>query len=158
MCLRRGKGSRALLKRLKQGVLVHDASYYTAVQLEGPEVVYFSFSFSFFVGIFFFFIVIHLSLKDILNWCSDSNILKCMHQIIIAGWDGLILLVLFKALLYTGFINVSIKNGAGTLSGSNTTSWKSWWLCSLQCNLWKSNGRWPVADSSNCLVGLIKLN
>ncbi|KAJ1411574.1 Ribonuclease P/MRP, subunit POP1 [Sesbania bispinosa] len=33
----RGKGSRALLKRLKQGVLVHDASYYTAVQLEGPE-------------------------------------------------------------------------------------------------------------------------
>ena len=67
MCLRRGKGSRALLKRLKQGVLVHDASYYTAVQLEGPEVVYFSFSFSFFVGIFFFFIVIHLSLKDTLN-------------------------------------------------------------------------------------------
>ncbi|KAK7269596.1 hypothetical protein RIF29_22329 [Crotalaria pallida] len=33
----RGKGSRALLKRLKQGVLVHDASYYTAIQLEGPE-------------------------------------------------------------------------------------------------------------------------
>ncbi|MED6110832.1 hypothetical protein PIB30_046453 [Stylosanthes scabra] len=33
----RGKGSRALLKRLKQGVVVHDASYYTAVQLEGPE-------------------------------------------------------------------------------------------------------------------------
>ncbi|KAG4951354.1 hypothetical protein JHK85_045221 [Glycine max] len=38
LCLQgRGKGSRALLKRLKQGVLVHDASYYTAVQLEGPE-------------------------------------------------------------------------------------------------------------------------
>nr|XP_025658423.1 uncharacterized protein LOC112754845 isoform X4 [Arachis hypogaea] len=33
----RGKGSRALLKRLKQGVVVHDASYYTAVQVEGPE-------------------------------------------------------------------------------------------------------------------------
>ncbi|CAI8601370.1 unnamed protein product [Vicia faba] len=33
----RGKGSRALLKKLKQGVLVHDASYYTAVQLEGPQ-------------------------------------------------------------------------------------------------------------------------
>ncbi|XP_058728863.1 ribonucleases P/MRP protein subunit POP1-like isoform X2 [Vicia villosa] len=33
----RGKGSRALLKKLKQGVLVHDASYYSAVQLEGPE-------------------------------------------------------------------------------------------------------------------------
>ncbi|XP_061339678.1 ribonucleases P/MRP protein subunit POP1 isoform X2 [Gastrolobium bilobum] len=33
----RGKGSRALLKRLKHGVLIHDASYYTAVQLEGPE-------------------------------------------------------------------------------------------------------------------------
>ncbi|CAJ1967995.1 unnamed protein product [Sphenostylis stenocarpa] len=33
----RGKGSRALLKRLKQGVLIHDASYYTAIQLEGPE-------------------------------------------------------------------------------------------------------------------------
>ncbi|KAK7405697.1 hypothetical protein VNO78_07304 [Psophocarpus tetragonolobus] len=38
LCLQgRGKGSRALLKRLKQGVLVHDASYYTAIQLEGPE-------------------------------------------------------------------------------------------------------------------------
>ncbi|KAL2331135.1 hypothetical protein Fmac_018716 [Flemingia macrophylla] len=38
LCLQgRGKGSRALLKRLKQGVLVHDASYYTAIQLEGLE-------------------------------------------------------------------------------------------------------------------------
>ncbi|PIN17831.1 Ribonuclease P [Handroanthus impetiginosus] len=33
----RGKGSRALLKKLKNGVLVHDASYYGCVQLEGPE-------------------------------------------------------------------------------------------------------------------------
>ncbi|OIV91014.1 hypothetical protein TanjilG_16974 [Lupinus angustifolius] len=33
----RGKGSRAILKHLKHGVLVHDASYYTAIQLEGPE-------------------------------------------------------------------------------------------------------------------------
>ncbi|XLV03537.1 hypothetical protein S245_017874, partial [Arachis hypogaea] len=33
----RGKGSRAVLKRLKRGVVVHDASYYTAVQVEGPE-------------------------------------------------------------------------------------------------------------------------
>ncbi|XP_027178382.1 uncharacterized protein LOC113777480 [Coffea eugenioides] len=33
----RGKGSRALLKKSKQGVLVHDSSYYSAVQLEGPE-------------------------------------------------------------------------------------------------------------------------
>ncbi|XP_045830019.1 ribonucleases P/MRP protein subunit POP1-like [Trifolium pratense] len=33
----RGKGSRALLRKLKQGVLVHDASYNSAVQLEGPE-------------------------------------------------------------------------------------------------------------------------
>ncbi|KAK7262442.1 hypothetical protein RJT34_30015 [Clitoria ternatea] len=33
----RGKGSRALLKKFKEGVFVHDASYYTAVQLEGPE-------------------------------------------------------------------------------------------------------------------------
>ncbi|KAJ7982505.1 Ribonucleases P/MRP protein subunit POP1 [Quillaja saponaria] len=33
----RGRGSRALLKRFRQGVLVHDASYYSAVQLEGPE-------------------------------------------------------------------------------------------------------------------------
>ncbi|KAL8026555.1 hypothetical protein ABFX02_14G036000 [Erythranthe guttata] len=33
----RGRGSRALLKKLKQGVLVHDASYYGLVQLEGPE-------------------------------------------------------------------------------------------------------------------------
>ncbi|XP_059298990.1 ribonucleases P/MRP protein subunit POP1 isoform X1 [Lycium ferocissimum] len=32
-----GRGSRALLKKLKGGVLVHDASYCTAVQLEGPE-------------------------------------------------------------------------------------------------------------------------
>lgn len=30
-----------MLKKFKKGVLVHDASYYTAVQLEGPEVVYF---------------------------------------------------------------------------------------------------------------------
>nr|KYP51607.1 Ribonucleases P/MRP protein subunit POP1 [Cajanus cajan] len=38
LCLQgRGKGSRALLKRLKQGVLVHDASYYIAIQLEGLE-------------------------------------------------------------------------------------------------------------------------
>nr|XP_027114112.1 uncharacterized protein LOC113732501 [Coffea arabica] len=33
----RGKGSKALLKKSKQGVLVHDSSYYSAVQLEGPE-------------------------------------------------------------------------------------------------------------------------
>ncbi|KAL5791959.1 hypothetical protein ACOSP7_000553 [Xanthoceras sorbifolium] len=33
----RGKGSRALLKWFKQGVLVHDASYHIAVQLDGPE-------------------------------------------------------------------------------------------------------------------------
>ncbi|RYR56794.1 hypothetical protein Ahy_A05g022494 isoform A [Arachis hypogaea] len=35
----RGKGSRAVLKRLKRGVVVHDASYYTAVQVEGPELL-----------------------------------------------------------------------------------------------------------------------
>lgn len=40
VCLFRGKGSRALLRKLKQGVLAHDASYYSAVQLEGPEVIY----------------------------------------------------------------------------------------------------------------------
>ncbi|KAL0322610.1 UNVERIFIED_CONTAM: hypothetical protein Sangu_1880300 [Sesamum angustifolium] len=33
----RGRGSRALLKKLKRGVLVHDASYYGCVQFEGPE-------------------------------------------------------------------------------------------------------------------------
>lgn len=33
----RGRGSRALLKWVKEGVVVHDASYYNAVQLEGPE-------------------------------------------------------------------------------------------------------------------------
>ncbi|OIT07044.1 hypothetical protein A4A49_41115 [Nicotiana attenuata] len=32
-----GRGSRALLKKLKGGVLVHDASYCSVVQLEGPE-------------------------------------------------------------------------------------------------------------------------
>uniref|UniRef100_A0A5B6YLK6 Uncharacterized protein n=1 Tax=Davidia involucrata TaxID=16924 RepID=A0A5B6YLK6_DAVIN len=33
----RGRGSRALLKWSKHGVLIHDASYWSAVQLEGPE-------------------------------------------------------------------------------------------------------------------------
>ncbi|KAK3170398.1 hypothetical protein Dsin_000176 [Dipteronia sinensis] len=33
----RGRGSRAVLRWFKQGVLVHDASYHIAVQLEGPE-------------------------------------------------------------------------------------------------------------------------
>ncbi|KAL6503576.1 hypothetical protein OROGR_025499 [Orobanche gracilis] len=33
----RGRGSRALLKKLRHGVLVHDASYYVSVQMEGPE-------------------------------------------------------------------------------------------------------------------------
>ncbi|KAK9281384.1 hypothetical protein L1049_004284 [Liquidambar formosana] len=33
----RGRGSRALLKWFKHGAVVHDASYYSAVQLEGPE-------------------------------------------------------------------------------------------------------------------------
>ncbi|KAK4421658.1 hypothetical protein Salat_2116400 [Sesamum alatum] len=33
----RGRGSRALMKKLKHGVLVHDASYYGCVQFEGPE-------------------------------------------------------------------------------------------------------------------------
>ncbi|GMH02302.1 hypothetical protein Nepgr_004141 [Nepenthes gracilis] len=33
----RGRGSRALLKWYKQGAVVHDASYYSAVQLAGPE-------------------------------------------------------------------------------------------------------------------------
>ncbi|PON84270.1 Ribonuclease P/MRP, subunit POP [Trema orientale] len=32
-----GRGSRALLKCFRNGVLIHDASYYVAVQLEGPE-------------------------------------------------------------------------------------------------------------------------
>lgn len=44
----RGRGSRALLKWVKQGVVVHDASYYTAVQLEGPE-----------AGIYFFFPILN---------------------------------------------------------------------------------------------------
>ncbi|KAI6690640.1 hypothetical protein NL676_027468 [Syzygium grande] len=35
--LGRGRGSRALLKRYKQGVVIHDASYHFAVQLEGSE-------------------------------------------------------------------------------------------------------------------------
>ena len=78
-------------------MLVHDASYYTALQLEGPEVVYFSFSFSFFVGIFFFFIVIHLSLKDTLNCCSDSNISNNYCGLSARKSNGLIFLVLFKA-------------------------------------------------------------
>lgn len=34
----RGMGSRALLKWYKRGVVVHDASYNSAIQLEGPEV------------------------------------------------------------------------------------------------------------------------
>lgn len=33
----RGRGSRALLKWFRDGVLVHDASYHVALQLEGPE-------------------------------------------------------------------------------------------------------------------------
>ncbi|XP_076903033.1 ribonucleases P/MRP protein subunit POP1-like [Bidens hawaiensis] len=33
----RGKGSRALLKWLKNGTVVHDASYYSAVQLQGSQ-------------------------------------------------------------------------------------------------------------------------
>ncbi|KAL4354775.1 hypothetical protein GQ457_06G031370 [Hibiscus cannabinus] len=33
----RGRGSRAVLRWFKQGVLLHDASYNIAVQLEGPE-------------------------------------------------------------------------------------------------------------------------
>ncbi|XP_043699088.1 ribonucleases P/MRP protein subunit POP1 isoform X2 [Telopea speciosissima] len=33
----RGRGSRALLKWFKHGALLHDASYFSAVQLEGPE-------------------------------------------------------------------------------------------------------------------------
>ncbi|XP_056174507.1 ribonucleases P/MRP protein subunit POP1-like isoform X1 [Syzygium oleosum] len=33
----RGRGSRALLKWYKQGVVIHDASYHFAVQFEGPE-------------------------------------------------------------------------------------------------------------------------
>uniref|UniRef100_A0A0D9XV99 Uncharacterized protein n=1 Tax=Leersia perrieri TaxID=77586 RepID=A0A0D9XV99_9ORYZ len=33
----RGRGSRAVLKWLKNGTVVHDASYFTPVELEGPE-------------------------------------------------------------------------------------------------------------------------
>jgi hypothetical protein len=33
----RGRGSRALLKWYRDGAVVHDASYHTAVQLKGPE-------------------------------------------------------------------------------------------------------------------------
>ncbi|KAM1956576.1 hypothetical protein ACFX16_025973 [Malus domestica] len=33
----RGRGSRAVLKWFRDGVLVHDASYHVAIQLEGPE-------------------------------------------------------------------------------------------------------------------------
>ncbi|KAL3652748.1 hypothetical protein CASFOL_002429 [Castilleja foliolosa] len=33
----RGRGSRSLLKKLEHGVLMHDASYYGPVQLEGPQ-------------------------------------------------------------------------------------------------------------------------
>ncbi|KAL5724219.1 ribonuclease P [Ranunculus cassubicifolius] len=33
----RGRGSRALLRRFRNGALLHDATYNTAIQLEGPE-------------------------------------------------------------------------------------------------------------------------
>ncbi|XP_068303084.1 ribonucleases P/MRP protein subunit POP1 [Pyrus communis] len=33
----RGRGSRAVLKWFKDGMIVHDASYHAAIQLEGPE-------------------------------------------------------------------------------------------------------------------------
>lgn len=34
----RGRGSRTVLKWLKNGTVVHDASYFTPVELDGPEV------------------------------------------------------------------------------------------------------------------------
>lgn len=34
----RGRGSRSVLKRLKNGTVVHDASYFVPIQLDGPEV------------------------------------------------------------------------------------------------------------------------
>ncbi|KAF8658776.1 hypothetical protein HU200_059262 [Digitaria exilis] len=33
----RGKGSRSVLKRLKNGTIVHDASYFIPIELDGPE-------------------------------------------------------------------------------------------------------------------------
>jgi ribonuclease P/MRP protein subunit POP1 len=33
----RGRGSRTVLKWLKNGTVVHDASYFTPVELDGPE-------------------------------------------------------------------------------------------------------------------------
>ena len=33
-----GRGSRAILKQLKNGTVVHDASYFIPIQLDGPEV------------------------------------------------------------------------------------------------------------------------
>lgn len=33
-----GRGSRAVLKWLKNGTIVHDASYFIPIQLDGPEV------------------------------------------------------------------------------------------------------------------------
>jgi hypothetical protein len=33
----RGRGSRAVFKLLQNGALVHDASYYLPIQLEGPQ-------------------------------------------------------------------------------------------------------------------------
>ncbi|MFS7958958.1 putative ribonuclease P [Helianthus anomalus] len=37
----RGKGSRALLKWLENGTIIHDASYYSVVQLQGSQVIVF---------------------------------------------------------------------------------------------------------------------
>lgn len=34
----RGKGSRSVLKRLKNGTIIHDAGYFILIELDGPEV------------------------------------------------------------------------------------------------------------------------
>ncbi|KAK4844269.1 hypothetical protein QYF36_018307 [Acer negundo] len=61
----RGRGSRAVLRWFKQGVLVHDASCHIAVQLEGPE-----------AGIPFFLFLVLYAFQD-----SLRLILQMLHHV-----------------------------------------------------------------------------
>lgn len=50
----RGRGSRAVLKWFKDGVLAHDASYDVAIQLEGTEAGIYCLSYQYLILLSFF--------------------------------------------------------------------------------------------------------
>ncbi|XP_078180291.1 ribonucleases P/MRP protein subunit POP1-like [Carex rostrata] len=82
----RGRGSRAVLKLLQNGTLVHDASYYLPIQLEGPQASIFFFFFLPFINSFYFGEIFHVSLQNSrISLISEMPSVLLSHKVLLGA-------------------------------------------------------------------------